>query len=270
MMTLLSHSKMSENRCDMNYFVEGLQGSGKSTLVQKLSKKHPNCRTVMEGDYSPVELAWCARMNEVQYSEVLARWSDLRDQITDKAHKENDCWILCYTQVRSEDRDFYRQLENYEIYNGRTTFDQYKDIVLTRYRNWQGDGNIFECSLLQNAVEDMILFRDMPDDDILDFYAEVRSALEDKEYRIYYIETPDIATNLSTIRKERVDKDGNEIWFNMLMEYFVHSPYAGKSSLNRYEDLLEHLKHRQSLELRICREMFGDRLTVFRSKAYDL
>jgi len=40
--------------------------------------------------------------------------------------------------------------------------------------------------------------------------------------------------------------------------------------LNRYEDLLEHLKHRQSLELRICREMFGDKLTVFRSKAYDL
>ena len=43
----------------MNYFVEGLQGSGKSTLVQKLSEKYPNCTAVREGDYSPVELAWC-------------------------------------------------------------------------------------------------------------------------------------------------------------------------------------------------------------------
>ena len=131
----------------MNYFVEGIQGSGKSSLVRKLSEKFPGCRAVMEGDYSPIELAWCARLSGKQYAEVLGQWSDLQDQITGKAHKEGDCWIVCYTQVRSENRDFYRQLENFEIYNGRTTFEQYKDIVLTRYRNWQGDGNIFECSL---------------------------------------------------------------------------------------------------------------------------
>ena len=48
----------------MNYFVEGLQGSGKSTLVQRLSELNPDCTAVREGDYSPVELAWCAYMNE--------------------------------------------------------------------------------------------------------------------------------------------------------------------------------------------------------------
>ena len=50
----------------MNYFVEGIQGSGKSTLIRKLSEKHPECTAVMEGDYSPIELAWCARMSDVQ------------------------------------------------------------------------------------------------------------------------------------------------------------------------------------------------------------
>ena len=44
----------------MNYFIEGLQGSGKSTLVEKLSKKYPACTAFREGDYSPIELAWCA------------------------------------------------------------------------------------------------------------------------------------------------------------------------------------------------------------------
>ena len=248
----------------MNYFVEGIQGSGKSTLVQKLAEKYPGCTAVMEGDYSPVELAWCARMSEAQYSEVLERWKDLQDQIRTKSHKEGDHWIVCYTQVKTENLDFYRQLENYEIYNGRTAFEAYKDIVLTRYRNWHGDGSIFECSLLQNAVEDMILFRDMSDDAILDFYKEVRSALKDKEFEIYYVESPDIENNLNVVRKERVDKDGNEIWFNMLMEFFVNSLYAKKRSLNQYEDLLEHLRHRQALELRICREIFGDKVTVMK------
>ena len=116
----------------------------------------------------------------------------------------------------------------------------------------------------------MILFRDMSDDAILSFYKEVRSALKGKEYEIYYIESPDIGKNLNAARVERVDKDGNEIWFNMLMEYFINSPYAKKRSLNKYEDLLTHLQHRQTLELRICREVFSEKLTVIKSKTYDL
>ncbi len=254
----------------MNFLVEGLQGSGKSTLVRKLSKKTPNCTVVLEGDYSPIELAWCARMSEAQYSEIMAQWNDLQDQIISKSHKEDIFWIICYTQVKSENQGFYHQLETYEIYNGRTEFEDYKNIVLTRYRNWQGDNNIFECSLLQNAVEDMILFRDMSDDAILEFYKEVRCALKGKAYEIYYIESTDIEKNLSVVRKERTDKDGNEIWFNMLMDYFINSPYAKKRSLEKYEDLIAHLRHRQALELRICREIFGDKLTVIKSKAYDL
>ena len=254
----------------MNYFVEGLQGSGKSTLVRKLSEIHPDCTAIMEGDYSPIELAWCAWMTEAQYSEIIKQWKELQDQISSKTHKEGDHRIVCYTQVRTENRDFYHQLENYEIYNGRTTFEQFKDIVLTRYRNWQGDHNIFECSLLQNAVEDMILFRDLPDEAILDYYKEVRFALDGKEYEIFYIESPDIESNLNVIRKERADEDGNEIWFNMMMDYFVNSPYAKNRSLKTQEDLLEHFKHRQALELRICREIFSDKLTVIKSKMYDL
>ena len=254
----------------MNYFVEGLQGSGKSTLVRKLSEKHQSFMAVMEGDYSPIELAWCAWMDESQYSEVIDRWKELQEQISSQSHKEGDHWIVCYTHVKSEDRSFYHQLENYEVYNGRTTFEQYKSIVLTRYRDWRGNNTIFECSLLQNAVEDMILFRDLSDEVILDFYKEVRSVLSGKEYGIIYIESPDIEKNLNAVRKERVDKDGNEIWFNMLVEFFINSPYAKKRSLKNYEDLLEHLQHRQALELRICREVFGERLTVVRSKMYDL
>ena len=254
----------------MNFFIEGLQGSGKSTLADRIAKKYPDYTLFHEGDYSPIELAWCARMSEAQYSEVLEQWNDLEDQIRSKSHKEGDYRIVCYTQVKSEDPEFYHQLENYEIYNGRTAFEDYKNIVLTRYRNWQGDANIFECSLLQNAVEDMILFRDMSDDAILDFYKEVRSAMNGKEYEIWYIESPDIGKNLNAVRKERADKDGNEIWFNMLLEYFINSPYAKNRSLNSCEDLLGHLRHRQALELRICREIFDEKVTVIKSKAYDL
>ena len=44
----------------MNYFVEGIQGAGKTTMVKKLKEKYPDYQVFCEGDYSPVELAWCA------------------------------------------------------------------------------------------------------------------------------------------------------------------------------------------------------------------
>ena len=48
----------------MNYFIEGIQGAGKSTLVGKLSEMKPDHKVFREGDYNPVELAWCAYVRE--------------------------------------------------------------------------------------------------------------------------------------------------------------------------------------------------------------
>ena len=59
------------DRENMNYFIEGLQGSGKSTLVRKLSERHSDYTAVREGEYSPVELSWCAYMNETAYHGIL-------------------------------------------------------------------------------------------------------------------------------------------------------------------------------------------------------
>ena len=62
----------------MNYFIEGLQGSGKSTLVRKLSELHPDHSAICEGDYSPVELAWCAYVDEAKYQEILEKYTAIR------------------------------------------------------------------------------------------------------------------------------------------------------------------------------------------------
>ncbi len=54
----------------MNYFVEGLQGSGKSTLVGRLSEKYADYKVYREGDYNPTELAWCSYVSKEKYDEL--------------------------------------------------------------------------------------------------------------------------------------------------------------------------------------------------------
>lgn len=253
----------------MNYFVEGLQGSGKSTLVGALSKKHPELKVYHEGDYSPVELAWCAYLTREQYSQILDKYKEIRADIEAKSHAEGDRMVVCYTQIMTDVPGFHKDLEQYEIYNGRVSFEEFKKTVLSRYRNWNGDSSIFECSLLQNIVEDMILFRCFSDEQIMDFYREAAEALADKEYRIVYLKSSDIPVNIGVIRKERSDDKGNEMWFPLMMGYFNESPYAVKTGLSGEAALYKHFEHRQELELRICEEIFKDRYIVLQSKDYS-
>ena len=254
----------------MNYFVEGLQGSGKSTLVRKLSEKHPDYKAVREGDYSPVELAWCAYADEEAYAGILEKYDGIRDEIVENSFEEGDHRIICYTKILTDIPGFHKDLEKYEIYNGNIDPDAFKEVVLKRFGNWTGDKYIFECSVFQNIVEDMILFHKKSDRQIIEFYKDVKEALAGKEYQIIYIRTEDIATNIDVIRKERSDDKGNEMWFPLMLQYFDNSPYAKEKGLSGTEALLEHLGHRQELELRICREVFEGRYTLLKSKKYSV
>ena len=155
-----------------------------------------------------------------------------------------------------------------EIYNNRVSWEEFQDIVLSRYRNWNQDGMIFECSLFQNTVEDMTLFRNASDEEIIAFYRKVREALEGKEYRIVILKAEDVRGNMSVIRKERSDEQGNELWFPLMMQYFNECPYAKARGLEGEEALIRHFIHRQELELRLCEEVFPDKYSVLTSKKY--
>ena len=252
----------------MNYFIEGLQGSGKTTLAEKLERKLPDHTLIKEGDYSPIELAWCAYLDEDEYRKILERYEIIRPSIIEKTFSEDDKKIVCYTKIRTDNRDFYKDLEQYEIYNGRTSDADFRSIILNRFRRWNSDGNIFECSLFQNIVEDMILFRLSSDEEIVDFYRSICEVLHDKEFSILYLNSDDIEGNLNIIRKERTDTKGNEMWFDMMCHYFDESPYAKASGLDARKDLIDHFRHRQELELRICKELFQNKTSILSSKNY--
>lgn len=254
----------------MNYFVEGLQGSGKSTLAKKVSEKHTECKHLEEGDYSPIELSWCAYLSKEEYERVLNDYPEMNSEIKEKSHEEGDKIVICYTKIRTDKVDFYKDLERFEIYNDRVSFEVFRDIVLSRYKNWKDDNYIFECSLFQNIVEDMILFRDKSDEEIIAFYKEIKEALGEKDIKILYIKTEpdDIKKNLEAARKERVDDKGNEVWYGMLCGFFNNCLYAKKNGLKDGEGLIKHWNHRQELELRICEEVFPGQYMILPSKAY--
>lgn len=253
-----------------NIFVEGIQGAGKSTLVNQICEAVPGIKVCREGDYSPVELAWCARMAEAEYEEILKKYPTLREDIISHTVREKEYCIVMYTRIRTEQEEFYRELEGFEIYNGRRTLSEIKEIVCDRYEGFRETGYLFECAFFQNLVEDMILFHVLSDEKIMDFYREFYEKVDKEQFLLVYLYSENIPENIQIVRKERCDEEGREVWFQMIMDYFVNSPYGQKHGCSTEADLIAHFEHRQKLELAIIREILGEKAVVVPSKGYGI
>ena len=254
----------------MNIFVEGVQGAGKSTLVGLLAEHFPKYRVFREGDYNPVELAWCAYLTEAQYAEMLAKYDSLRGEIIANTHTEGDHRIVTYTRIITDVPGFHKDLEQYEIYNNRLGRAEFEEIILGRYAKWNGDESVFECSMFQNIVENQILFYEMKDEEIVDFFLRLKAVLAGRDFRILYLEAVDIAGSLQIIRKERVDENGAEMWFPLMVGFLEESPHGVRHGLRGFDGLVKHLEHRMAMEKRILTEVFPEQAVILKSKQYDL
>ena len=253
-----------------NYFVEGLPGAGKSTLLQMISDKLTDYRVFREGDYSPVELAWCAYVTGKQYKEILRRYEGLKDEIEEKTVQEGEHRVICYTRILTDVPGFHKDLEQYEIYNGNLDRESFEQVILSRFSNWDGTGQIFECSIFQNIIENQLLYLMMTEDEIVDFYRRLREVLVRKPFKIIYLDVENIWESVEIIRKERSDEKGNELWFPLMTKYLEDSPYGKKNGLRGMDGLISHLERRKALEHRIIKEVFRENAVVVKSKKYDL
>lgn len=251
-----------------NIFIEGLPGCGKSTLLNRLALEWPEYHVYREGDLSPAELAWCSYLTREGWEEMLGRYPAFQQEIRDKTQVEDDRYIVAYTQILTEKRAFYQDMERYEIYNGRVDFQTFHDIIMKRYRNLTDGGNLFECSFLQNSIESMMLFYQMPEEEILAFYGEAYGVLREKGFKLIYLDSARIRENLLHIKKERSDENGNEMWFPLMLNFLKESPYGKAHGYKGFEDVAAHFERRRRLELRILREMIGEDSLILEAKGF--
>ncbi len=177
---------------------------------------------------------------------------------------------FCYTQMITDEPGFHKDLEKYEIYNGNLDKVSFEAVVLERFGKWNGEGQIFECSIFQNIIENQMLYLQMTEDEILDFYRRLKDVLADKPFRIIYLDVEDIEETIAVIRKERSDKDGKELWFPLMLRYLEESPYGREHGLVGLTSLIDHLAKRRALEHRIMEEIFPENTVILKAKNYEL
>lgn len=112
-----------------NVFIEGIQGMGKSTLVNSIYTAIPEFRVCREGDFSPVDLAWCTWMTKEEYEAVLQCYKPIRDEIIKNTVQEQNHFVVSYTRIITDIPNFHKDLEKYEVYNGRKTLRELEQLI---------------------------------------------------------------------------------------------------------------------------------------------
>ena len=62
----------------------------------------------------------------------------------------------------------------------------------------------------------------------------------------------------------------NELWYQMMLMYLIHSPYGQKHGYSTHEDMIAHFKHRQRLEMRIINELISDKAIILPAKEWKI
>ncbi len=249
-------------------FIEGLQGSGKTTLLRTLSQKYPEYKAYYEGDISPVELAWCSYMTKSQYEEALQKYPHVEQEIRQFTKQEGERYIVAYTRILAEQREFYEWMEQFEIYNARVSFTTFHDSIMKRYEALEPGKNIFECSFFQNSMESMMLYYQMEEQEIVDFYKEAYEILRPKGFQMFYLKSDNIRENILQIKRERTDENGVELWYPLMMKYLQESPYGKAHGYRDLEDMISHFERRCKIEERIIEEVLKEDCTILRAKKY--
>lgn len=243
---------------------------GKSTLLQEIFTRVPELHICREGDYSPVELAWCAWMTEEEYDTLLKRYCSIEKEIAENTVREGKHAVVPYTKIITDIPGFHKELEQFEIYNGRKTLQDFEKIIISRYRQFSGTGYLFECSFFQNIVEDLLLFHQLSGDEIVAFYRRLYDVIDKEHFLLLYLYSDKIEESTRIIQKERSDIQGNELWYEMMIKYLIHSPYGEQHGYKGFDDMIAHFRHRQQIELRIINEVIQDHAIILPAKKWKI
>lgn len=248
------------------YFIEGLPGSGKTSMAKKI---HAHLKSLgrdvelfIEGDLHPVDLAWIAMFNEHQYQEIKRKYPMLKDQIESLVVKDKQTYYLAYTQVKlnKQSKNFYDDCEQYEIYK-QDDLSTFLSTHISRFESFiqthksQDTIYIFECVLIQNHINELVLKYGYKTQQIIQYFKMLMAPLTAIDFEIFYIHQKNVDKILANISEQRRTNDKNlyKDWIDHVINYISSLPYGKQYTDN--QGCLTYFKSRQEEELALLKHL---------------
>ncbi len=236
--------------------VEGIPGSGKTTSAKKIAEylreRGETVNLYLEGDAHPADLGWIARLPIAKLDEIIARYDNFREVIEAQTTIDSEFALVAYTKVSGVPREFYAEMSEFEVYDGRVSDDVFCKL---HYERWQtfaqqsaqrNEINIFECAFLQNHINEMLVWRLANESVIIDHLNRLLDTVREMSPVLIMLYPMDIQETITWIAKERVSPYGN--WIDHCIQYCEDSPYGKLHNIKGFEGALHVFETRRQIE----------------------
>ncbi len=198
--------------------IEGIPGSGKTTLATSLSsllRADVPCACYLEGQSGhPAELEHHACLTQAEYAALCAGFPGQVASLANHVRKEGDFLLVRYMENgapifsgallgRLRAREFRYAL------SPRIPFAAYSAVSLSRWRGlaaeWAGKPGflLLESAFLQRPVQDLLLHYALPDAEIIAFLQRAAEALRPLMPTLFYLAPESVPATLSRIARAR-------------------------------------------------------------------
>lgn len=261
--------------------IEGIPGSGKSTISSKvrdyLESKGVKVKLYNEGEAHPADMAWNAYISIEKYNELLKSNPKHVKKIKEHSMLEDDYAIVAYTRLgfSENEKELMKFFQDHEVCDGRVSLELFKNLHIKRWSNFaktvdEDSVVIFECAYLQNHVNELMGANNKDTDFIINYMMELIKTVEGLQPKLIYLSQEDINKTISRVSDERRSSN-KEIWpdwIDMVIEYVENSKYGKAKNLKGFDGVIDFLKARKEIELKVIEKLNIDKNIVF-NKDYN-
>jgi len=248
--------------------VEGVPGSGKTTFAKKIAARLRdlgyNATCYNESDFHPADLSWIAVLTADQYESLLNKWPAYTEQIQAQAWQEADQILVAYSNVevtRKEDEALYDDFAPYEVYDGKWSLADFTAIHLERWQRFANQAQkedqiaVFECAWLQNHVNELMMFHNKSQEEMLQHLQQLWDIVAPLDPLVIYLQPEDVTDSIAKVSAARVNKQGEPVWRDRVIEVVCQSPFGKAHQLNGMAGMTEYFRIRNQVELQMLKQL---------------
>jgi hypothetical protein len=241
--------------------VEGLPGSGKTTtsrLIEDWARaRHLPVQYFGEGRTDhPADLEQVAVLSDADLRQLRLAFPVEADSLAGAAERRDGYWIVRERERATWPESVRAFLRTRDAYDGVVTPELHRRALLDSWRGFAEaratDPSIyvFECVLIQNPVCALLARFDQPAAVVEGHIGDLAGAVAEMDPLLVYLDAGDPEPVLRAAAAERPAS-----WLDFVIQYHTEQGYGRAHGLRGFEGLVEFMRARRELELRMLQRV---------------
>ncbi|MBA9086820.1 hypothetical protein FHR92_003300 [Fontibacillus solani] len=240
--------------------IEGLPGSGKSTIAQLVSDiladRGIEAQLFQEGDLEhPADYDGVSFYRQDEFNQLLSDHKGFKEMLESRTIKCRNDFLIPYRKIKNEfGSDFpdelLQEIFTKDIYE--LPFDQNVKLITERWSSFNNDSlhnnsiHIFECCFIQNPLTIGTVKYNIQKREVINYVLQLEDIIKPLNPLLIYIDQKDIRSTFEKVVDERPKE-----WSDGFIEYYTNQGFGKMQGYHGFDGAVQVLQERKNIELEI-------------------